>query len=134
MDGHVDMEKRDKEWAQLSGCFLVSNVTTRRLAPMPAGVGTARDILKQVSSTSPTLSSSMTLRRSPTCPHSLDFRSLWSLCPALHHWFPSQWLLLSCFCSKFLIFLISLQIVFLLVHVYFCPQSLSISKTLLSLV
>lgn len=45
--------------------------------------------------------------------------------PALHHWFPSQWLLLFCFCSRFLIFLISLQTVFLLVRVYFCPVSFS---------
>lgn len=51
----VDMWKERKEWAQHLGHFLVSNFMTRNLASMPAGdrsgVGTARDILKEASST-----------------------------------------------------------------------------------
>lgn len=61
-----------REWAQVSGCFLVSNVMTRSLAPIPAGdrsgVGTTRDILKQMSSTPLTFLSAMTLPKFP-CDH-----------------------------------------------------------------
>lgn len=64
-DRAVDMWQERREWTQLSGCFLVSNVMTRSLAPMPAGdrsgVGTTRDILKQMSSTPLTMPSAMTL-------------------------------------------------------------------------
>lgn len=115
--GHVEGETRSGP-----GCFLVSNFMTKSLAPMPAGdragVGTAGDIVKQVSSTPHLLA----VHDCPGLSHPGPPEPV-VIVPSLRHWLPTQGLLLFRFCSRFPMFLFLSKLP-LFVHAYVCPWSL----------